>query len=152
MELIGYFDGACEPVNPGGTMAFAAVVFENGEQIWQFSGIAVAPPTRPTTNNLAEYTALVQLLGYFIDEKLTDRSIEVCGDSQLVINQMWGTWSISEDKPYAHGARAALATLRHFTNIRGVWVPRDQNELADSLTRTALEGAGIQITERRKRA
>jgi ribonuclease HI len=152
MDFIGYFDGACEPVNPGGTMAFAAVVFENGKQIWQSSGIAVAPPTGPTTNNLAEYTALVQLLGYFIDEKLTERAIEVRGDSQLVINQVWGTWSISEDKPYAHGARAALAMLRHFTSIRGVWVPRDQNKIADALTRAELEGAGIPIVAARRRA
>src|SRR5262249_48837607 len=106
----------------------------------------------PTTNNLAEYTALVQLLGYFIDEKLTDAEIEIRGDSQLVINQMFGTWNISEDKPYAHGARAALAMLRHFTNIRGIWVPRDQNKIADALTRTELETAGIPITAVRRRA
>jgi ribonuclease HI len=115
VDFIGYFDGACEPVNPGGTMAFAAVVFENGKQIWQSSGIAVDPPTGPTTNNLAEYTALVQLLGHFIDEKLTDRAIEVRGDSQLVINQMWGTWSISEESPLrSRGAsRAGHAPALH---------------------------------------
>jgi ribonuclease HI len=150
-DFVGYFDGACEPTNPGGTMAFGAVVIRGGERIWQSSGIAVSPPTGPTTNNLAEYTALVQLLGYFLDERLTDREIEVRGDSKLVIEQMWGTWSISEDRPYAHGARAAQGLLKHFTNIRGIWVPRDQNQLADRLTRVELLRAGIPITERPRR-
>ncbi len=150
--IVGYFDGACEPTNPGGTMAFGAVVLRDGEQVWQSSGIAVDPPFGTTTNNLAEYTALVQLLGYFIDEKLTDQDIEVRGDSQLVINQMFGTWDINEDKPYAHGARAARRLLSEFANIRGTWVPRDQNKLADALTRAELETAGIPITERRRRA
>jgi ribonuclease HI len=162
MDFIGYFDGACEPVNPGGTMAFGVVVLEGPQGVdpphsgarlvWQSSGIAIDPPTGPTTNNLAEYTALVQLLGYFLDEKLADREIEVRGDSQLVINQMWGTWSISDDKPYANRARDAQAMLGHFTQIRGIWIPRDRNVLADTLTRAELHQAGIPVTERRKLA
>jgi hypothetical protein len=29
--IIGYFDGACEPYNPGGAMGFGALLTENGE-------------------------------------------------------------------------------------------------------------------------
>jgi hypothetical protein len=30
---IAYFDGACEPVNPGGTAAYGAVIMQEGRPI-----------------------------------------------------------------------------------------------------------------------
>jgi ribonuclease HI len=51
---IAYFDGACEPVNPGGTASFGAVIFEDDRQIWECSDLYQPPEGHQTSNNVAE--------------------------------------------------------------------------------------------------
>ena len=147
-KIIAYFDGACEPINPGGTMGFGAVVTENDQITWSASGMI--PPNGPgtTSNNLAEYTGLLALLDYFIEAGLADANIEVRGDSKLVIEQMAGRWKIG-DGIYAPSACKARAIAARFTNLRFQWVPRDQNHLADELSKSELIKADIRISERR---
>ncbi len=41
-KLIAFFDGACEPVNPGGTASYGVVVKSNGVTI--FTDSAPGPP------------------------------------------------------------------------------------------------------------
>lgn len=33
MTYIAYFDGACEPVNPGGTASYGAAIYENQQLV-----------------------------------------------------------------------------------------------------------------------
>ncbi len=57
MSIRAYFDGACEPINPGGTIGFGAVIFDYaGHEIWHASGIS-RPNDGPqqTSSNVAEY-------------------------------------------------------------------------------------------------
>lgn len=35
-----FFDGCCEPVNPGGTAAYGAVILKDGKKIWEASELA----------------------------------------------------------------------------------------------------------------
>lgn len=37
MSYICYFDGAYEPVNPGGTASYGAVIHHNKERVWECS-------------------------------------------------------------------------------------------------------------------
>jgi ribonuclease HI len=147
---IAYFDGCCEPVNPGGTMGFGAVVTEDGQIIWQSCGMS-APDSGPTSNNLAEYTALLALLDYFIEADLVDSEIEIRGDSKLVIEQMTGNWRIDEGI-YVPAARHAERLASKFTNLRLLWIPREYNQIADKLSKSELIKADIRITVRRKSA
>jgi ribonuclease HI len=146
--FIGYFDGCCEPVNPGGTMGFGAIVTENGNVIWQACGISEPDEEHgQTSNNVAEYTALLSLLDYFISAELNDCDIEIRGDSKLVIEQMTGRWRIGAGF-YVKAARQAERLVAQFSNLRFLWVPRKFNHLADELSKSALINVGIQPLRR----
>jgi hypothetical protein len=40
------FDGCCEPVNPGGTASYGAVVFMDGKRVWDCSELFVPAARR----------------------------------------------------------------------------------------------------------
>jgi ribonuclease HI len=59
---IAYFDGACEPINPGGTASYGALILQAGEPIWMSSEIFRPENGNQTSNNLAEYSGLIAVL------------------------------------------------------------------------------------------
>jgi ribonuclease HI len=71
-----------------------------------------------TSNNLAEYAALIAVLRHLIDAELQQECIVVIGDSQLVINQMFGSWKIKRGC-YVELAHEAKALLAQFPRIEG---------------------------------
>ena len=142
MTYIAYFDGACEPVNPGGTASYGAVIYEDDEKIWECSEIY--GQGKLMSNNVAEYAGFIAVLEWFIEQELCDAEIVVKGDSMLVINQMFGAWKIKNGL-YAPLAKKASDLLARFTNIKGEWVARDRNEVADGLSKDALKKAGVKL-------
>jgi len=86
------------------------------------------------TNNEAEYSGL--LLAIYTAVELGADELQVRSDSKLVVNQMNGSWAIHKNhlKGYADEAHRAKSPLRAFS-IK--WVPREQNEEADRLSRVA---------------
>jgi ribonuclease HI len=138
MSIEAHFDGACEP-NPNGVAAYAVIVRRDGEVIHQ---VAERVPNlgHGTSNNLAEYAGLVAALKFLIGASLQREPVGIIGDSQVVINQMFGTWQVHGGS-YAALAREAAELLKQFTRIDGVWVPRDQNVEADALSRQAIVAA-----------
>lgn len=86
------FDGGALP-NPGiGTCAFIAIN-EDGESIqdkWKMGGIR--------TNNEAEWDAVVTGIERVIEHDNNAILITVVGDSELVINQMRGSWNVKDPK------------------------------------------------------
>ena len=75
MTYIAYFDSACEPVNPGGTASYGAAIYENQQLIWKCSEIYGRG--EHTSNNVAEYAALIAVLEWFIGHDLCDAEIIV---------------------------------------------------------------------------
>jgi ribonuclease HI len=146
--ILAYFDGACEPVNPGGTASFGAVVFNRGEKIWECGELFHPEKGREheTSNNLAEYLGFLAILEFLFENGLNEEQITICGDSRLVILQMFGHWKIKGGfyAPFAAKAKALLA--QHFPSTTGYWVPRDRNSIADKLSKTPLIEAGVPIT------
>src|SRR2546427_730178 len=94
---IGYFDGACAPINPGGTAAYGAVLLREGERIWECSALFQPEPGKEceTSNNLAEYCGLIALLEQLIHLRAQQEPIMLYGDSNLVIQQIFGPWKIT---------------------------------------------------------
>jgi len=133
-----FFDGACEPINPGGNATYGYVVFENDKIIRRTSG-RYKPPTgreRETTNNIAEYAGLLAALEFLIHYKLTGKNILIHGDSKLVIEQVFGTWKVKiRGRLYEAMAFEARNKVKEFTNLKGIWIPREQNTLADELSK-----------------
>ena len=72
-----YFDGCCEPVNPGGTASYGAVIFKGAKRIWECSEVFY--PTlgkeKETSNNVAEYCGFIAILEHLIEaQKVKQKS------------------------------------------------------------------------------
>jgi ribonuclease HI len=134
---IAYFDGACEPVNPGGTASFGGAIYRNGCPVWECSEIHSRG--EGASNNVAEYAGFIAVLEWFAERDLCGAEIRILGDSNLVIQQMFGSWKIKKGL-YAPLAYKARDLLTRFTNIRGEWIPRDLNDVTDRLSKAALTG------------
>lgn len=137
MKLIIEADGGSRG-NPGISGAGAVVIdAESGKvlkEISQAVGIA--------TNNVAEYTAV--LLGLEAALEIdSSASILVRMDSKLVVEQMSGRWKIKHPDMMALGAK--VQKLIANKDISFVWIPREQNVLADALANKAMDFAGDPI-------
>jgi ribonuclease HI len=130
-----WFDGCCEPKNPGGNCGFGAVMYQDKKRIWDHSGFIPASPE--TSNNVGEYLAFIAILERLIEMNFTDVWVKIYGDSKLVIEQMFGTWSIKSGFYVPHAVKARKL-LEKFTNIKGEWIPREQNGVADELSKAEL--------------
>lgn len=92
------------------------------------------------TNNVAEYTAAVRSLEYLVQAGYHG-PVEVYGDSQLVVRQFTGEYRVRAEhlRPY-HERLQALG--RSFESVRFVWIPREENQRADTLSKQGLSGEG----------
>ena len=90
MDIKAYFDGACAPINPGGTMSYGCVIIIDVKEIRRWGKIYVPKKEILSTNNLAEYAGLLSLLLHLKKYNLTKENIEVFGDSKLGIKQTQG--------------------------------------------------------------
>lgn len=142
----GFFDGACEPCNPGGIAAYGAVIFKDDHRIWGQSEIFYPKKGREkeTSNNVAKYSGFKAILDYLLASGLHLEPIEISGDSNLVIQQMFGRWKIRFGY-YVPIALACKKLLSQFPMIRGHWIPRGQNSIADELSKTQLIKAGVRF-------
>jgi len=135
-----YFDGSCGPMNRGGTAAYGAVIMQDGQHIWECSALFTPEQgkERETSNNLAEYCGLIAVLEHFISLGAQQEPIMVYGDSELVIYQMFGHKKIKSGiyVPYALKAKELRQT---FSNLFGQWIPREQNTIADALSKAPLQ-------------
>lgn len=92
-----------------------------------------------TTNNVAEYYALIAALDYAAASGI--RRLRVLSDSQLIVNQIKGLYKVKHPdlRPLHERAKKQAATLESFT-IQ--YVPREQNSDADDLANVALDNTG----------
>lgn len=139
-----YFDGACEPKNPGGNMGWGVCVRENGKVISQESGFVIAD--KSNSNNVAEYMAFIAALKQI---KPDMGSVVIMGDSQLVVKQMNHEWMIRGGR-YTEFAVQAIETLEEIQRLSTVdisikWIPRAQNHEADKLSKREFQKRSIKI-------
>ena len=87
-----------------------------------------------STNNFAEYTALIKALEYCSREGI--KRLLVKGDSQLVIKQMTGEYNVRSACILPLYMKAT-GYIRKFENIVFEWVPREGNKEADRLSKKA---------------
>ena len=125
--------------NPGPAGIGAVLVDMDGNLIGE-----LAEPIGAATNNVAEYTALIEGLQLALRKGVTH--VEVCMDSQLVVSQVKGEWKIKNErlKSLAVKAQTLLskfetATLRH--------VRRDRNADADKLANQGMDRAELDLED-----
>ena len=133
-KLLIYTDGGSRG-NPGAS-AIGAVV---GEKEY-------GEPIGNTTNNIAEYSAVIfalkkakQLLG---NKKAGETEVELRTDSQLLVNQLSGEFKI-KDKGLQPLFIDIWNLQQDFKSVKFVHVTRDKNKNADRLVNKALDTLGL---------
>ncbi len=129
-----YFDGLCYPKNPCGVAAYGYLVYRDGALIHR--GFRAVGEGKGMTNNVAEYEGLMAAAQWLNDEGVMEK-IVIKGDSQLVIKQMKGEWKINSatSKKYV----PEIKRLLEGKDVSFSWVPREENEEADKLSRVAYD-------------
>lgn len=89
-----------------------------------------------TTNNVAEYEALIWGLETAIDHGV--RSLTVCADSELVVRQVNGVYKVKHPNMKPLHARVT-ALMRRFDRVEVRHVRRADNTLADALANEAMD-------------
>ncbi|HTV54687.1 MAG TPA: ribonuclease HI family protein [Terriglobia bacterium] len=132
-EWIAQIDGASRG-NPGPAAAAVVITTADGRRVASF-----AKYLGRTTNNFAEYQALLAALQYGVGRE--QRHIRVQSDSELLVRQILGSYKVksSDLKPLHH---RALEMIREFENFSIKHVPREQNREADRLANRALDFGG----------
>jgi ribonuclease HI len=137
-KLVVFSDGACEPKNPGGVPTYAFIIYQDEKKLAEDFGLAAEPFSPEASNNVAEYVALTKALEKVRSLGLQDSEIEVRSDSELLVNQIQGTYDVKAPRlmPY-HKKLKDLLT--QFKNIRFRWIRREENSEADYLSKAAYE-------------
>ncbi len=146
-QISAWFDGACEPRNPGGHASWGIVVEINGEVTVERSDYVGFGPSM--SNNVAEYCGCIAALEEVA--KLEGRAL-LLGDSQFVVYQMSGRWKARGGLylPYFERAQKLLQSIGK-NRVEFRWVPRLQNERADQLSKAALHEKGVVFVEHQSR-
>ncbi len=140
--VIVHFDGACQKV-AGGPVATFGFTVEGAGYDHEDRGLAVPPHHERATNNVAEYVAAIRALEWLRGQGYAGEVV-VRGDSQLVAEQMAGTYQVRAEhlRPY-HDWLAQLAG--GFARVEFQWIRREENVRADALSKTAIRDAAPEV-------
>ena len=129
-RLLAHIDGGARG-NPGPAGFGVDIRDEDGgpaAEIYGFLG--------ETTNNVAEYAALLALLEYAVAARAA--SLRVRSDSQLLVRQIEGRYRVKDaNLKVLHGAATTLMT--RIPHVEIAHVPREDNREADALANRAMD-------------
>lgn len=146
MRIIIHTDGGARG-NPGPAGVGVVIEDASGKVITQ-----IGKTIGNTTNNVAEYTAVIEALGYIesqiqatgnqdsiIRESSLER-IEFFLDSTLVVNQLNGLYKVK--LPHLRELLLKVRMLEQSVGgkITYQYIPREENSTADALVNKALDG------------
>ncbi len=128
-----YTDGGARN-NPGPSGVGVVIVDESGDVIKEVSKYIGVQ-----TNNWAEYEAVV--LGFETAKALglKERNIEFRLDSQLVQQQLTGSYKIKEPSLFEQFIKIHNFQVKDFTNVVFTHIPREENSEADRLANEAMD-------------
>ncbi len=137
MQVIINTDGGARG-NPGPAGIGLVIKDENGKLLYSYGGYI-----GETTNNVAEYSALIKALEESINLGATSARIQM--DSELIVKQMQGVYKIKQPGLQELAAKV-LVLLKKFKAYSFVHVRREFNKEADALVNLALdEQQGIAV-------
>lgn len=132
MNLIIHTDGGARG-NPG-PAAIGVTIESDGVTLGEIS-----KKIGETTNNVAEYTAVIEALSWIVHKQMHPKVIRFILDSTLVVNQLNGLFRVKE-----HHLRELLVRARQLEQETGADVAyeavrRESNKRADFLVNQALD-------------
>lgn len=126
IEYTAYIDGASSG-NPGSS-GIGILLFKNSELIYEASkNIGYA------TNNIAEYTALLELLKVALEKNI--KKIKVFSDSELLCRQISGEYKVKNTK--LKEIFAEINKLKKDIDFELVHISNEYNKKADKLAKKA---------------
>ncbi len=136
-KIIIFTDGGARG-NPGPAAAGAVIFDEKGKVLKEVSDYL-----GETTNNVAEYEALLRVLVVAhktFGKKLEGMHVDIKMDSELIVRQMHGVYKVKEPslKERYIQIKDLLKNVPHATFTH---VPRAQNKHADKLVNEAIDAA-----------
>lgn len=138
LKIIAYVDGASRG-NPG-PAGYGVYMKTGAGEVIEISGYLGA-----TTNNIAEYSGLLEALTTAHNEGGTE--VEIISDSELLVKQMLGKYKVRHPNlvPLHERARAIVRKFARFS-IRHTL--RAGNKNADRLANLAVDRADGRVVER----
>lgn len=134
MDFVVNTDGASKG-NPGPS-SYGYVIKNRGGAIVHQEGEKIGV----TTNNVAEYTAVIKALEYIVKRffRKAPHKVEVIADSRLLVEQLSGRFKIKSPNllPLVDNIRELETEIG---NIIYKHVPREENFLADRLANMPFE-------------
>lgn len=130
-----WYDGACEPVNPGGHAGGGYLIKEQGKEINRGSHYIAPGPN--TSNNVAEYRGVLSAMQWLLENGFDDDHIQIYGDNMMSVKQLAGEWRALKGR-YLPLYREARALALRFSSINFKWIPREQNSEADEISKQVL--------------
>jgi probable phosphoglycerate mutase len=121
------------------------VILDADLVMWESAAQVIMEPGGVTSNNVAEYSGFIAVATK-LRELYPGRRCIIRGDSKLVVEQVHGRWQVHAGHyvPYYHQAVLAWRELKKVSpKTRLVWIPREQNGLADKLSKQILLDAGV---------
>jgi ribonuclease HI len=136
-KIIIYTDGGARG-NPGPAGIGVVIQDEAGKTLHESSAYI-----GETTNNVAEYEALIRALEdlQMFKEQLAETPVEVRMDSELIVRQMQGIYKVREPSLKERFAKVAHIRLERVPNLTFVHVRREKNTRADELVNEAIDKA-----------
>ncbi|MBX4192596.1 ribonuclease HI family protein [Candidatus Parcubacteria bacterium] len=136
-KIIIYTDGGARG-NPGPAGIGVVIQDEAGKTLHESNGYI-----GETTNNVAEYEALIRALEdlQMFGDKLKDMEVEVRMDSELIVRQMQGIYKVKEPTLKEKFGKVAHLRMSGIPNLTFVHIPREKNKRADALVNEAIDKA-----------
>ncbi len=145
--LIIHTDGGSRG-NPGPAATGIVILTESGKVLHEFGTYLGV-----TTNNVAEYTAVIDALKWLISDELAlfkgetpdgERKLPSLSfklDSKLVVEQLSGNWKIKE--PHLQELAKTVLDILKSSHISAkfTYIPREQNATADRQVNLTLDAA-----------
>ena len=125
--------------NPGPAGIGVLLTDERGDVIAE-----IARGIGETTNNVAEYSAVIAGLELALERGVTDLKVAV--DSELVVHQLRGEWKIKNERLRALAVKAR-ALMNRFESASIEHVPRARNAGADRLANQGMDAAALDLEQ-----
>jgi ribonuclease HI len=135
-----WFDSVCEPYNPGGHVAYGAVVMTDGKLVFKeakYVGVG-----KGMSSNVGEYAGVIAVLEVLLG--LEGPAI-IRGDSKLVVEQLNGRWQVKKGFyiPYYLEAKALWDQVHDRSQL--IWIRREYNTICDALSKDVLKEMGVEF-------
>ena len=129
-----YTDGGSRG-NPG-QAAWGFILCDNGRISEEHAGYM----NDHSTNNEAEYMALIMGLDYISKHRSGVKALKCYSDSRLIVNQLNGKWRIKEPRLRAYHDKIVVL-MQQFSKVTFKWIPRNHKRIkyADMLVNQILD-------------